>query len=258
MSGERRETFRVGERPELEVRLASGSVRVVQGATGTVDVRVRGRDLEAFVIEQHGDHILLRTPPGMGIRWRDYEVDVTAPPEVVVKAGLASADLAIDGSVAGLRLDLASGDCRARSVTGDVAIKSASGDIDLGDVGGEVSISSASGDVRLRRLGGGVTVTTASGAIGMDAVEGDVRAKSASGDIEVRGFGGTDLRAMTMSGDVWVGLPHGRTVDVDLSTLSGRVRNNFAMEGAGNANGDRVRLRVKTVSGDITLANATG
>jgi hypothetical protein len=52
-----------------------------------------------------------------------------------------------------------------------------------------------------------------------------------------------------------IGLPSGRTLDVDLNTLSGDIHSDFSPEGG---DGATARLRVKTVSGDITLLRATG
>jgi hypothetical protein len=54
---------------------------------------------------------------------------------------------------------------------------------------------------------------------------------------------------------VRIGLPPGRTLDVDLNTLSGDIRSDFSPEGG---DGAAARLRVKTISGGITLLRATG
>jgi DUF4097 and DUF4098 domain-containing protein YvlB len=55
-----------------------------------------------------------------------------------------------------------------------------------------------------------------------------------------------------VSGDVRLGIPPRRTLDVEVQTLSGDVRNRLPT-GDGSPPEKRVTLTVKTLSGDITL-----
>ena len=64
-----------------------------------------------------------------------------------------------------------------------------------------------------------------------------------------------DLECNSTSGDVRIGLPSGRTLDVDLNMLSGDIRSDFSPE---CGDGATARLRVRTVSGDIALLRSTG
>lgn len=254
----RREAFAVLQRPAIEVRLASGSVRVLPGPDGQLEVQIDGHDPGGFQVSQSGDRVVVSQPSGVR-RWASYDITVTAPVGVAVEARLASADLDVAVGAATVRAEVASGDVRAGEVTGDVRVKAASGDVAVEDVGGNLEVSSASGDVRARRVAGSVNVSTASGVLSVEAVGGSFSAKSASGDLVVRSFEGTDLKVATMSGDVRLGFPPGRTLDVDLTTLSGDVRNDFGM--SGDSGGDsapagRARVRVRTVSGDILVGPA--
>ena len=70
----------------------------------------------------------------------------------------------------------------------------------------------------------------------------------------VEHYEGGDFECNSTSGDVRIGLPPGRTLDVDLNTLSGGIRSDFSPE---DGDGATARLRAKTVSGDITLLRAT-
>lgn len=257
MSGERRETFAVGPDAAAAVRLASGSVRVTEGTDGEIGVEISGRDAEEFLVEAHGDRIVVEQPSGL-LRWGSHQVRLTLPAGSALKASLASADLDVAVALAELQVELASGDVRVGDVAGDVRAKTASGDLVLGDVGGDLEAGCASGDVRARRVGGRVDAKSASGDVVVDQVDGALTVRSASGDVVVGSYAGDDLRATSMSGDVRVGFPAGRTLDLDLSTLSGRVHNAFAAGAGGGDGGDghRVRIHVKTVSGDIVLRPA--
>ncbi|MBA2318235.1 MAG: DUF4097 family beta strand repeat protein [Euzebyales bacterium] len=251
----RRETFTVSERPAIEVRMASGGVRVLPGRDGQLEVEIDGGDPGGFQVSQSGDRVVVSQPSGAR-RWASHDITVTAPEGVAVEARLASADLDVNVNAVTVRVEVASGDVRAGKVTGDVRVRTASGDLVVEDVGGNLEVSSASGDVRARRVDGSVNVNTASGGLSVEAVGGSFSAKSASGDLVVRAYAGTDLRAATMSGDVRVGFPAGRTLDLDLTTLSGDVRNGFAMSSdaaGGSAPTDRTRVRARTVSGDIVV-----
>ena len=253
----RRETYAVGGSPVLEARLTSGDLRVVVGPDGAVTVTVDGRDTDRFNVEQVGDRIVVEQPSGV-IRWGRYEITVTAPAGLAVRAKLTSADMDTSLALRELRADVASGDLRCGDVSGDVRVKSASGDVRVGDVAGDVEVASASGDVHVGVIGGKAEVTTASGDCALEAVARSASVRSASGDIVVARFDGPDLRAQSMSGDVRIGFPRGRTLDVDMSTMSGDVRNMFGVDGAppSDGSGNRVRVYARTVSGDITIGPA--
>jgi DUF4097 and DUF4098 domain-containing protein YvlB len=98
-------------------------------------------------------------------------------------------------------------------------------------------------------------VHTASGEAQLGTAHAALSSSTQSGDFEVEDYEGGDLECNSTSGDIRIGLPSGRTLDVDLNTLSGDIRSDFSPEGG---DGATARLRVKTVSGDITLLRATG
>ena len=256
----RREEFEVGDRPAVVLRLASGSARLVEGPAGRIIVQIDGRDPERFAVEQVGDRILVEQPSGV-LRWGRYDVAVTAPPGVRLEAHVATADIDAAVELGSLTANLASAELHVGAVSGDVRVKSASGDLRLGDVGGELDVTTASGDVRVGAVGGAIEVSTASGGCQFGAAADVLDVRSASGDVVVRRFDGSDLRAKSMSGDVRIGFPPGRTLDVDLSTISGTVRNTFGLDAGGDARsngGGRVRVNAHTVSGDIVLERAAG
>lgn len=84
-----------------------------------------------------------------------------------------------------------------------------------------VEIRTVSGDINLGGVSSPDLVTT-SGDITVEALSGSGRMKSVSGDVRVTAVRECSLRVSTISGDVRVS---GARVDLDASSVSGRVRN---------------------------------
>ncbi len=254
---ERSERFSVGERARFEVSVPVGSVRVVAGEAGAVEVTVRGEDLDRLVMEQRGDTVVVGVLSGRS--WRRASLDVVAavPHGTAVEAKLAAADLTVDVDVASLRASVTSGDLRARAVAEEAVLKVASGDIRLGEVGGRLQISGASGDVLVEGAAD-AEVSVASGDIMLRRVDGRLEARTAAGDVRVDRFGGRQCACRTLSGDVYLGIPIGRTLDVDIQTLSGEVRSEFpATDGPAPIGAERASIHVKSLSGDVVLGPAS-
>lgn len=248
------ETFPVGERPRLEVRIARGRVRIEAGAAGAIDVAARG-PVERLTIAQTGDVVTVAEEPGGSARG-SFDVTVRLPAETAVDVKLATADLTVDATVRELSGRTASGDVRVHEVTDRVDLRTASGDVEAETVG-SADVTTASGDVRIGTATGAVSVGTASGDIRVGTADDELGAKSASGDLVVGLFRGASLDARTVSGDVRLALPGGRRVSYDIKTLSGRVDlPSDAPVSAATERPQRVRLRVKSVSGDVTVRTA--
>ena len=250
----RREELDVGPEPSLALRMVSADLRILEGEPGRITVAVDGPHADRFTIEQVGDRVMVEQPSG-ALRWESGDVTITAPAGVAVRARLASADMEASVTLRDLRADVASGDLRLGHVAGEVRVKSASGDVRTGDISGDLEVTTASGDVRVGTVAGKADVNTASGSCWLESVGAGLSVRSASGDIVVRSYAGADVRMQTMSGDVRIGFPPGRTLEVDLSTLSGDVRNTLGPR-ADTADGevhDRVRVYARTISGDITI-----
>ncbi|MDP8958657.1 MAG: DUF4097 domain-containing protein [Actinomycetota bacterium] len=256
MNGERHESFSVGDHPRVEVRLASGRVRVLPGADGRVEATVVGRQAEDFVIEQFGQRISLYAPEGPLPRWGSFDVTVTVPPGSALEARTASADLDVEAPLGELSAHLASGQVQAGDVDGEARVRSASGDVRLGTVMGSLQVTTASGDVSLEGVRARASLQTASGDLRVGVALDELEVRTASGDVNVDHFAGHHLDCKSISGDVVVGLAPGRTLDVDLTTLSGDIRNEFPMAPEASTGSGTARVGVKTVSGDIRLRPA--
>ncbi|NOY54755.1 MAG: DUF4097 domain-containing protein [Actinobacteria bacterium] len=252
----RHESFDVGERPRISIRLGSGSVRVISGEAGRIDVDVRGRSADSVIIDQAGELVSVRQEQGRFVRG-SLEVTFSVPSGAGVVASLASADLDVGAPLEDLNISAASGDLRVGTVRREVLVKTASGDVEIATIEGKSKLDTASGDIRIRTVHGDATINTASGDIDIDEARGDLVLRSISGDISVARYLGSDIVASTVSGDTTVRIPPGRSVDVDLRSLSGRIKLPSS-PGPGQVGGDkiRVRIRCKSVSGDFELATS--
>ncbi len=249
---DRHEQFSVGDRPRVEVSTTSGGITIREGAAAIIEVRLDGSS-EHVEIEQVGDTVIIGPPRGGFLRriWSS-DVTITAPAGTEVQARCGSGDIHVDCAVADLDAAVASGDIRTRRVEGDATVKAASGDVILEHIAGRLEASTASGDVRVGSVDGDVTVNTASGDLSIDHVGGSVLLRTASGNLTIRSLGGQELSAKTLSGNLKVGIPPRRRIDVDLQSLSGKLRNRLP-EGDGRPPEAEIVVRVNTVSGDVTL-----
>ena len=255
MTATRRESFTVAAGDEgsvtLEVRLPAGDVRVQLGDPGRLDIEIVGTDPDELQVEQAGSRVVVEHEWAAAVRWERYRVTARVPPEPRLVLRLASADVTVETPLSALEADTASGELRAGDVAGATTVRSASGAVSLRTVGGRLKVTTASGAATVACSVDEASLRTAAGDVRVGRAQAQLRARTASGDVEVGVFEGEDLDCATVSGHVAVGLPAGRTLDVDLQTLSGRIHNDFGVDApAGDGHG---RVRLRTVSGDIRL-----
>jgi len=249
---DRHEQFSVGGRPRVEVTTTSGDITIREGVAGAIEVRLEGSS-EQIEIEQVGDTVIIGSPRrGFLRRMLSSDVRVTAPSGTDVQAHSGSGDINVDLSVAHLEAAVASGDIRALRIEGNATIKAASGDVSLEHVAGRLELSTASGDARVGSVDGDLSSNTASGDLEIDYAGGSAALRTASGNLTIRRFDGEELSAKTLSGNLKVGIPPRRRIDVDVQSLSGKLRNRLP-EGDGSPPEAEIVLRANSVSGDVTL-----
>ncbi len=252
-------SFEVGDDGALDVRIASGKVEIKRGQDGVIVVRGRG-DTENLNVEQHGSTVWVssesrstqiskRIHIGVG---RAVYLSIEVPEGIDIVVHVASADLECDPPSARLNVNSASGDIRFTD-TGDLTVKTASGDVHGHKVGGRLDFVSASGDLHVESIGDRASVSTASGDIQIGDAMGPVVTSTMSGDVEVRRFGGDDFAAKSMSGSVDIGIPAGSSVDLDATTLSGRIILPEPQDAPVETSIGSVDLKVKLVSGDLKV-----
>jgi DUF4097 and DUF4098 domain-containing protein YvlB len=128
-------------------------------------------------------------------------------------------------------------------------------------------IASVSGDVHVTGVTGKLHATAVSGDVTVKDVSGTVSASAVSGDVAVeisRIDGADEMKFNTVSGDVSVMLPSSLDADVDMSSFSGSIKTDFAIEVRSERYGSRNsaraklgdgsrRLKMSSVSGDLSL-----
>lgn len=251
----RQERYDVGDRPSIEVDMASGSVDVRGGPPGLVVVAIGGNE-DAWDVGQVGDTVTVR--PRSRFRGRSGRITVDVPAGTGVDIRTASADVSLDGELGPTRVRTASGTVRA-AVLGELAVSTSSGDVRVQSVGADSHATSVSGDLELHRVGGRLTATTASGDVRVRQLVGDAEISTTSGDVRIDHFDGSTASIRSVSGDIELGLPTGIRVEPDLATVSGHTRLPDPAPPAVPSSGAprrTVRLVIKTVSGDITLARS--
>ncbi|MFG1604380.1 DUF4097 domain-containing protein [Actinoplanes sp. NPDC049265] len=236
-----------------EVRPADGSDASRQAAENTQ-------------IALDGDTLVVRAPEQHGWGFRrggKLRVTVRVPADSSLACDLGPADLQATGRYAQARVKMASGDLRLDDVTGDADLESASGDLTVGRIGGSLRVHSASGDMRIGDVTGDVSAEAASGDIQITGIGASSNIKTASGDIKVGLLRAGESRISAASGDVKVGVLAGTGVWLDVSTASGKTRNELTMgtdtPGATpQSTGAQLELRIRTASGDIDIRRVTG
>jgi DUF4097 and DUF4098 domain-containing protein YvlB len=268
-------SFEVTDPAELEVRLAVGEIEIeaIEGAQ-SVDVELTAHDeeseqlVEAARVELRDHHgrpeVIVDVPQKRGgfnfgslFGRSGITCRIRTPRGSVLNVRSKSADLSVRGTVGGVNVTTASGDALLEDVEGGLNVKTASGDVRAREIAAGVNIATASGDVELDVARGTVNVATASGDVTIGEAWDNVNANTVSGDQEHGAVYQGNVSANSVSGDVRVGVRRGSKAFLDCNTVSGDTSSELDMlPDAPSGDGPLVELRVKTVSGDITITRA--
>lgn len=267
-------TFDVSGPAEIDVRLASGDIRIDPTLEGRIELELIAHDEESqrlvdeARIELHDHHGRPQLVVDVPNKSRGFSFalvfgrsgiscSIRCPAESLVSVRSKSADVRATGTLGGLDISTASGDVEAHVVTGGVSVKSASGDVRVRNVGGGFSAQSASGDIEVEVVGGAVSVATASGDLRIGEAHDDVSANTVSGDQDHEVVTQGRLNATSVSGDISIGVRRGSKVYLDCNTISGDTSSELAVStDAPAGDGPLVEIRAKTVSGDIRIMRA--
>lgn len=252
---DRVETYEVAGPPRIDISSSSGDIVVKAGDSDLVTVVLSGdaAAVENTTIDATPDSVVINTKTRKGNRRlfsRGVDIIVTAPEGGSLRIGSASGDVRVRLITDDVEVNSGSGDVRIDKESGHVRVKVASGRVVVDRAVSDADVSSASGDVTVG-FAADARINTASGSISVGRVDGTARIKSASGEVRVKDFRGNDLDIATMSGDVSAGLASGRTVDAQIKTLSGDLRNRI--EPSDGPRTGSMKLFVRSFSGDVTL-----
>lgn len=247
--------FDTPEPVELKVTIPAGeiSVQTVDGDETLITVEGTPKLVEQTLVEQrgntivvdfHGKHAGISIAIGnLSFGGGRLDVRASVPHSSSARLNSASADVAVDGTLASLEIKNVSGDVRASGeIEGNATVKTVSGDLRLAKVGGDLRVQSVSGDVTAQSVGG------------------SVEAKSVSGDVRVESVRDGSATATSISGDIEIGVASGSNVDVDANSVSGELSSEVALASdpaaGGVGAGPTVVVRGKTVSGDFRVFRA--
>jgi DUF4097 and DUF4098 domain-containing protein YvlB len=251
---DRIETFEVGQTVRVIATTRSGDITVVGGDPGTVRVVVDGGGAGNYEIDQIGDVISIEPRRKGRFIGSSADVILTVPERASLELSCTSGDVNVHGPVTELRAGVASGDVRVDRVGTVCRVNSASGDIRL-NWAQDAEINTASGTVRIGRVDRSLRINAASGNVYVEEIGDSAICKAASSSVRVRSFEGSEFRLKTMSGDLHLGMPPRRTIELDFTSLSGKLRNKLP-KGDGSPSEKLVLISVATVSGDLTLSGA--
>ncbi|HUG64247.1 MAG TPA: DUF4097 family beta strand repeat-containing protein [Gaiellaceae bacterium] len=259
----------------LQVKLPSGRVLVATAdePRTTIEVVAVGRrgqeavdEIDVTMEERLGRYVV-RVEQKDRFRWGpiqitwggDFECRITCPPGADLDVAGGSTDLRADGDLGAVSVRSASGDIQLESARGDVQVKTASGDVSVGAVSAEASLVTVSGDLHVERVDAALTARAVSGDVTIGALSGVLGLSTTSGDVDIKAVTGGDVRVQTVSGDVRIGIARGTRTWIDATSVSGDLASELGLEDHEPAEtpGDTVvPLRVKTVSGDVSVVRA--
>lgn len=240
VQGQFQQSYKLGAGGSINIKNVSGDIKVIGTSEGGVTVigTKKGRNPEQVEIvdksSERGVDVSVEYPDCNNGCNASVDFEVRVPRSMNFnfdKLATASGDVSLEGVQGTIKASTASGDVTMKNVSGTIKGSSASGDVRITEASGEVNASTASGDVD-------VTITRLEGT-------GNMSFSSASGDVEVR-------------------LPSNLEAEVSMSTVSGEVKTDFAIEvqkdkwGSGSrargklGNGGRL-VKISSASGDVSL-----
>ncbi|MFQ5524065.1 MAG: DUF4097 domain-containing protein [Acidimicrobiia bacterium] len=213
--------FEVSSHPEIDIRVESGRIEIRPGEPEKISVEVDA-PADIVTVEQKGGAVVIATDPSRRRLARKVFIVVTAPEGCDATITTATAKVTCQAPLGVVQMKSATSDVDLAEVR-EADIKTASGDVRIGRVTESLRVASASGDVRLSRCSGRASFNLASGDLRVKEADCALSAATASGDVKLDRFVGPSFSLNSMSGSALVGIPSGTTVDLDVTTLSGRA-----------------------------------
>jgi hypothetical protein len=254
--------------PRLRIRNPAGLVSIETAETAETTVRLEAlredegtrTAIENAVVEQSGDTITVEIAgKSWGFLGRSPAVGITisCPYGSALDCTTASADVSAAGRVGAVDVKTASGDVQLEHVGGALEAKTASGDIRITTIDGRASLNLVSGDARIDVARSALEVRLVSGDLEIGEAHADLSANSVSGDQQIRSIRSGEIHLHSVSGDLQVGVAPGTRVFIDASSTSGEVGSALDVTqapGEARTDGGEAKLRLKSVSGDISIA----
>ncbi|MFI1887029.1 DUF4097 family beta strand repeat-containing protein [Streptomyces jumonjinensis] len=281
-------TFDTPEPVSVRIELASGDISIVASERLDTVVTVRptdgscAADVKAAAqarIDCSRGRLTVKVPapprhrggmaPGIG----SVDLRIEVPEGSQVRVGAPWATIRGEGRLGECRIDTAHGDIRLDH-TGPLRLAAARGEISVGRVEGQAKVGNGSGSVRIDEIDGAAVIGNDHGEIRIGEITGRLRMIGMDGDFRVdRPHGSVEVK--TAHGSVWigdvvrgsvaitaasaeieVGIREGTSARLDVSTVSGSVRNSLKTVDGPAASDEIAEVRARTFSGDIVIRRA--
>ncbi|MEU9228091.1 DUF4097 family beta strand repeat-containing protein [Streptomyces massasporeus] len=276
-------SFDTPEPISATAHVEAGSIQFTAGDRADTVVEVRPRDpkkdLDVRAADQTevtyaGGALTVRTPKS-GLFGRTGTVDVTVelPTGSHVDTTGAWTQVLGEGRLGEVRVKTSSGDVRF-DATGPLKLTASHGSITVDRVDGTAEITTSSGSLRVGLVDGSAVLKNSHGTTTVDVATGELRVSGANGDIEIRRAEdavtattahGTlrvgevargTVQLETSYGAIDIGVREGTAAWLDVSSVSGQVRNTLTTSEAPEKTEDTVRVRARTKHGNIDIRRA--
>jgi len=198
---------------DVLIELPEGSD--LRGSSSSVALRGEGRLGECRFEAAHGD----------------FRIDEAGPLRLSTSRG----EIAVTRAVGRARIANGSGGVRVDEIDGSALVGNDHGETRIGDATGELRLTGMNGDFHVERAHGNVVAKTAHGGIRLgEVVRGSVVVTASSAEIEI-------------------GIRQGTAAKLDVSTLTGTVRNALKVVDGPGETDEIVHVKVRTYSGDIVI-----
>lgn len=265
---------------ELPLQVPEGGQFVIDSANGNIHVE-GGHPIGSVTIEasfrgytaEEAEQLAERFMPSL------EESDHTVTLRQLEPSGV-TADISVKlAKGVPLTIKVASGDVTVQDTFAGVVARSSSGDVKIAGASGSIEVSSASGDVRVSHSSGrSVTVETKSGDVILDAIQAPATVRTASGDVTLYSHRGQPISVeaasggitadlgeplsgkvslRTVSGDITLHVADGGNADVTLATLRGEVRCQLPLEDS-TVESHKVSGRMGTGGGSLDVSAVNG
>lgn len=231
------ETYPIGPGAEVDIDVLSGTVTIVAGSEGLVEVTgTLGDGVESLEIDGDEDGVYIEVEYDEhyhGKQQVDTDLTIRVPAGVVLSVETVSASISVDGVTGELDLETVSGNVEIATMPAALDIETVSGNISVASAPADSDVSSVSGHIEIQAAGGSIDIENVSGKTiiyGGFIDDGDL--ESVSGDITCHAIPGPDgsLDIETMSGTITLMIDSTLVASFDLSTFSGLIENQVGPE----------------------------
>ncbi|MFE7644185.1 DUF4097 family beta strand repeat-containing protein [Streptomyces phaeoluteigriseus] len=198
--------------------------------------------------------VVMAVPTGSSLHGRGVATDFLGVGELGecrLRTGLGCIRLDRTGS---LRLAASLGDITVDRAVGTVEATADRGDIYLGRVEGGATISAkGEGDAAVGEVRGVARLHAEKGDVRIERAHADVEARTTQGDIDIGEVVRGSVVAATTFGGIRVGVARSSNARLSLDSAAGTVYTSLALLAGGEPAGEVVRVRARTVVGDIVV-----